>query len=205
MALPQEPKGKSVPRDEVVAALRRAMVEQGYAKVNLRDVAAGLGISKGMIYYHVGSKEQVLYETVMQRYRRLGEHFEGIMGYPIPARDRLRIYLRERTRDDTTPDARLDDEARYMIPAHWQEYITVRDAHQERLVRLLEDGIAAGELRGLPDAKIAAFAILGMMAEFHHWYRDGGRLSRDEVADLWWELICNGILPPGGPAAQLSS
>lgn len=183
-------------RAEIVEAVSRAIVDDGYARVNLQDVAASLGISKGSIYYHVGSKEQVLYENIVTRYTQVLSRFDEILHYPFPARDRLRLYLRERTREAVAAPMTVasDREAHYLTEEHRAEYTRLRDLHQARLIGLIEEGIASGEFRSLQSPKMFAFGILGLVSQFNSWFRDGGELTRDQVADIWWEGICNGLV-----------
>jgi AcrR family transcriptional regulator len=197
-------KRRGATRDEIVDAVCRAIVKDGYARVNLQDVASALGISKGSIYYHVGSKEQVLYENIVSRYQRTLDRFDEILGYPLSAKDRLRLYLRERTRIGTTLrfEPQIDREAHYLTEEHRAEYIRLRDEHQARLVQLLEEGMASGEFRQLPNMRMFAFGILGLVAQFHIWYRTDGELTRDQVADLWWDQVCEGlVMRRGGESA----
>ncbi|AYF86459.1 MULTISPECIES: TetR/AcrR family transcriptional regulator [unclassified Pseudomonas] len=45
--------------------------EQGYGQVSMRDLAAQLGIKAGSIYYHVESKEALLFEFIEELYEQL--------------------------------------------------------------------------------------------------------------------------------------
>lgn len=202
----KSPRRRGATREEILNAVCKAIVADGYARVNLQDVASALGISKGSIYYHVGSKEQVLYENIVARYEHMLQRFDEILHYPFSARDRLRLYLRERTRyaSKALLDTKIDREAHYLTPEHWEEFLGLRDAHQQKLIQLIEEGIAAGEFRNVESPKIFAFGILGLVSQFQSWFRDDGDLTRDQVADLWWDAACHGLLlhPSGASAAK---
>ena len=43
------------------------------------------------------------------------------------------------------------------------------------------------------DAKIAAYAIIAMLTGVNTWYRQGGRLSRAEVGDLYWDMVLRSV------------
>jgi hypothetical protein len=48
----------------------------------------------------------------------------------------------------------------------------------------------------LDDPQVAAMAIVGMMSWMHRWYRDQGRLKREEIADRFASLVESMV---GGP------
>ena len=49
-------------RDEILAAFIRSVAERGYERTNFGDIAAELGMSKGTIVHHFGTKDQLLRE-----------------------------------------------------------------------------------------------------------------------------------------------
>ena len=50
------------------------------------------------------------------------------------------------------------------------------------------DGVAAGVFR-LPDTKLASMALIAMLTGVNTWYRDGGRLGRDEVQAIYRDMV----------------
>lgn len=51
-------------RARVLDAARDLFVERGYAGTSVRDIAEHLGMTKGALYYHFSSKEDLLYALV---------------------------------------------------------------------------------------------------------------------------------------------
>jgi AcrR family transcriptional regulator len=47
-------------RERILDASRELFVEQGYAGTSVRDIADRLGMTKGSLYYHFASKEELL-------------------------------------------------------------------------------------------------------------------------------------------------
>jgi AcrR family transcriptional regulator len=48
-------------RHRILHAARELFVERGYAGTSVRDIAEHLGMTKGALYYHFSSKEDLLY------------------------------------------------------------------------------------------------------------------------------------------------
>ena len=41
----------------------------------------------------------------------------------------------------------------------------------------------------MPDPKIATLAVIAMLTGVNTWYRAGGRLSLDEVQQIYWDMV----------------
>ncbi|NHX28336.1 TetR/AcrR family transcriptional regulator, partial [Escherichia coli] len=56
----------------------------------------------------------------------------------------------------------------------------------------LEDILRAGKEAGeftLADTKLATLAVIAMLTGVTTWYRDDGRLSRDRVERIYWNMV----------------
>ena len=49
-------------------------------------------------------------------------------------------------------------------------------------------GAAAGVFE-LEDAKITTLAVIAMLTGVNTWYRRGGRLSLEEVEEIYWGMV----------------
>jgi AcrR family transcriptional regulator len=58
---------------EVLAAARKLFAEAGYAATSLDAIAAAAGLTKGAIYHHFSSKQEVFRAVYEQERRRLSE------------------------------------------------------------------------------------------------------------------------------------
>jgi len=65
-------------------------------------------------------------------------------------------------------------------------------------VSLLEEGIGLGKFRPL-DARVTAYAILTMGQAVSRWFNPAGRLTAEEIADLYADLLMRGLLSTEAP------
>jgi AcrR family transcriptional regulator len=56
-------------RPEILRAAAIAFAEVGYYAATTADIAAAIGMSPGNIYYHIQSKEQLLFDVLMDAMR----------------------------------------------------------------------------------------------------------------------------------------
>mgnify|MGYP000918823972 CR=1 FL=1 len=79
-------------------------------------------------------------------------------------------------------------ELRNLGPANFAAIEGLRRDYETRLETILREGVAAGVFAA-PDTKIATLAIIAMLTGVTTWYREGGRLSRDRVGDIYWDMV----------------
>jgi AcrR family transcriptional regulator len=60
-------------RDLILAAARRRLVEQGYARLSVRDIAADAGVNHALIGYHFQGKQQLVLAVLDEANTRLLE------------------------------------------------------------------------------------------------------------------------------------
>src|SRR5262245_49941221 len=57
-------------RDQILAAARTCFVDRGYHPTRMEDIAATAGLSKGGVYFHFQSKQEVFDALVQEEYER---------------------------------------------------------------------------------------------------------------------------------------
>jgi hypothetical protein len=67
-----------------------------------------------------------------------------------------------------------------------------RDAYEAAVRQIIEDGVAAGELRNV-DPRMATLALAGMCNWAYQWYDPEGPLSSREVAQVFSRILIGGI------------
>jgi hypothetical protein len=92
-------------------------------------------------------------------------------------------------------------EYRSLSPELQARHIPRRDRYEDLWRKLLVEGEQAGVFC-LEDAAMTSRALLGAMSWAVTWYRPDGKLSADEIADLFSGLFLNGLLQreSDGPA-----
>ena len=74
-----------------------------------------------------------------------------------------------------------------------QNVIETPKQYQRLWDTLLRQGIAAGEIRDDVDVTMAGYALLGMCNWAYRWYNPAGRLSPQEVADVFTKISLQGL------------
>jgi AcrR family transcriptional regulator len=183
------------------AAIRRAALDliyrQGFAAMNLRDLAAEVGIQPSSLYNHITSKQSLLADIMQDHMETLLAATDAATAAAGPApMDRLRgfvghhvLYHMEKPREVYIANFEL----RALEPAAYVRIVALRRGYEARLMGLLKEGVSQGALT-VADIPVTAFAILAMLTGICTWYRPAGRLDKDALVALHTELALSGIL-----------
>jgi AcrR family transcriptional regulator len=186
--------------ERTAAAIRRAALRlihrHGFAAMNLRELAAGVGIQPGSLYNHITTKQGLLFDLMQEHMTTLLAETDAALAAAGPAPlDRLRgfiahhvLYHLERKQEVYIANFEL----RALDPPNAARILAMRRDYEDRLIALLEAGVAEGTL-AVSDPRVAAYAVLAMLTGVCTWYRPGGRLGRAEIVALHVDLALDGI------------
>jgi hypothetical protein len=68
----------------------------------------------------------------------------------------------------------------------------MRDDYEKKIQGVIEEGVAEGIFADL-DTKVISYAILSMCTSVCTWFDKSGRLSKEEVADIYSVFILKGL------------
>jgi AcrR family transcriptional regulator len=189
-------------REKIRAAAVRLFAEMGYHATPLRDIASLAGIQAASIYYHYPSKQAILVEIMDTHMRDLNAHLEHILVRPISMAERLYEAIASHIRLHTTYKAEffiIDTEIRALEGKSREQILALRDHYEQLVQQLLQDGIAQGVLRPT-DVKVASYALIAMCTEVASWFRPSGRLTVQQVIEIYHQLVAGGVLLHPAPA-----
>lgn len=176
-------------------AALRLFARDGYAAVSMRQIAAAVGVQVGTLYGYTPDKQALLADLMR-------EHMEGVIA---AWRDSLGGRSGNGAQD---PLARLDRfvavhigsslanvegvflaymELRNLSPENFAMIARLRRQYEDALEAILRDGQAAGVMR-ISDTRLATLALIAMLTGITNWYRDGGRLDRGHLVQIYCDL-----------------
>ncbi|MDO5511735.1 TetR/AcrR family transcriptional regulator [Corynebacterium sp.] len=161
--------------------------EKGYAGTSLREVAAGVGLQIGSLYNHIDSKEDLLQQVMGGAIDDLVAEQEEAMRVEGDAVEKLRaaIDCHIRFHANRAPEVFIGNGNLIALSAQArEEVIAKRNAYERNIQALIEEAGRQG-LAKLIDARLHTFSIVGMGSHLASWYRPGGRLGLDDIAEKY--------------------
>ena len=183
-------------RERILAASVQLFAQYGYHAASMRDIAGISGIQAASIYHHYSSKQALLVEIMVTHMRDLNAHLQRIVEESLPIEQRLHEAIANHIRLHTTYKAEffiIDTEIRALEPEQRGPILALRDQYERLLQGLLREGMEQGVFRQV-DIKVASYAIIAMCTEVATWFRPDGRLSVQQVIDLYAHMITDGLL-----------
>ena len=190
-----QPENRSV-REKVLAAAVQLFATYGYHAATMRVIARIAGIQAASIYYHYANKQALLVEIMETHMLHLNENLERIVSKQDSVQQRLYEAIANHIRLHTTFKSEffiIDTEIRALEDKNRGSILALRDQYENMLQKLLREGMEQGILRET-DEKVSSYAIIAMCTEVAGWFRPSGRLSVQQVIDIYVQMITKGLL-----------
>ena len=196
-------------RQEILRTAARLFQQRGYDATSMNDVAAALKLSKGGLYHHFQSKDEILFEIMNHAMEITQERvINPVRGIADPE-ERLRALIRLHIEVVLSPRDReitvmlhenhpLPPALRKRINARKKDYIHFL----ENLMAEVQDKVQTDfqkkvqptqSVKGKVSPRAAAFALLGMINWIYQWYKPEGELQAQTLIPQFTDLIFGGI------------
>jgi AcrR family transcriptional regulator len=157
---------KAATRERIVVAAVEQVAEGGFASAAVQAVAERAGVAVGTVYRHFPSKADLSAEVFSRAAEReLGVVLEVSRADGRPARERVAAAVEAFSRRALAgPVLAYAQIAEPVDPAVESERLRLRRGYRDAFASVLDDGVAAGELRA-HDTRTVASALVGALAE----------------------------------------
>ena len=185
-------------RAKILDAAARIFRDKGYAATTLNEIAETADMKAGSLYYHFGSKEEILEEVLDMGMRRIHEAVEDSQARlpPGTSHDRrihaaVEAHLTTLLRhgDYTSANIRIFDQ----IPDDVrQRHLRLRNAYAACWRRILNAAQKDGALRADIDLPLIRMLLMGALNWSVEWYKPGKKSIRtmtDHVCMMLFEGI----------------
>jgi AcrR family transcriptional regulator len=184
-------------KEKIIETSIELFDRKGFKETSVQEIVEAMGVTKGAFYYYFKSKEELLRDICLTYIEDLLQQQERI--------------LRDENKDCTTKlyeivymlihnirtrrkSARIFfREMRHLHEGHLQEIKAKRRAFRENYQKLIEEGIAEGEFKQTHTPHMVTFGILGITNWSYYWFNPDGEISEEKLAEIYVDLILNGI------------
>jgi AcrR family transcriptional regulator len=184
-------------RAEILAAFTRAVAERGYDGTNFGDLALELGISKGTIVHHFGTKDRMLRELHEGYMRRRLAEVRVIWARLARPAERLAAFVQLGVQyqvvDRAATIAFQREVLRFAAAPGMETSQALRHEYRELVVGVLAQGTAAGEFRP-GDDRLRTLQLFGAVHWMWTWFDPDGPRSPAEVAASFVDTFLGGVL-----------
>jgi AcrR family transcriptional regulator len=184
-------------RDELLRIAAGLFAEKGFKNTTVRDIADAAGILSGSLYHHFDSKESMVDEILSTFQEELFAKYDEVLASDVDARAKIDRAVRlsfEAIDRHHFEVAIFQNEADYLGTFDRFGYLAERNAQSREVwMRLLTEGVSTGVLRKDLDVELVYRFIRDTVWVAVRWYRPGGELSHETVADQYLSILLDGI------------
>lgn len=174
----------------VLKAALQLFARYGFAAVSMRQIAAQVGVQAGALYNYIPDKQTLLFDLMRTHMEELLSAWQDEAGADT-APARLERFTRFHIRYHLErPDEVFVSymELRNLTPDNFSVIEALRRRYEDQLEAILRDGAQSGDF-DVPDPKVATMAVIAMVTGVTTWYRTAGRLTVDEVQEIYWRMV----------------
>ena len=172
-------------REELLRVSAKLFREKGFDGTTIRDISSAAGMHSGSPFYHFKTKQDILVAVMEQGLAEGLRRLEEAMAPPLPPERRLVRMIRAQI-------GTIFEKDNDFIPVLLYDWRSLNDANRRRIVELkdrydalwqqtIDELKRAGHMPG--DPQLVRLLILGSVNWTGTWYKPGGRLSLDDVAE----------------------
>jgi AcrR family transcriptional regulator len=168
--------------------------DKGYAATSVDELCEATSLGKGALYYHIGSKEQLLFEISVAASANVNEASDQVLAMDTSAAEKLRGMSRVLmcAIAENLPEWEVSLRERKTLSGERRRIVQAQREHYESLWRkLLSEGAGRGEF--VVTNRVILNGILGMFNYSYTWLRPEGGMTPAEIADSFAELVLEGL------------
>jgi len=182
---------------KVRAAALRLIAQHGFAAVSMRQIAAEVGVQAGALYNYTSDKQTLLFDLMRRHMEKLLAAYADtpITGTPT---EQLRAFTLFHIRYHLP---RRDGvfvsymELRNLSPENFAVVEGLRRNYEDALESILKAGEGDGSFT-LRDRKLTVLSLIAQLTGITNWYRDDGRLTQEQVEDIYCDLVLRTVTAP---------
>jgi AcrR family transcriptional regulator len=174
----------------IMSVAAKLFAEKGYGGAGISEVGDAAGFGKGALYYHIKSKEDLLFD-IMTVYMidlieaaRSIEEAEGTPQDQVFALSRSFMEIMFASRPEMTVCFR---EVHALSEGRRKDVLSLHSEYQEIWVRVLARGAEIETFRQM--TKIEIKALLGMYFYSFLWVRADGPITIESIADSFTGIV----------------
>lgn len=198
----RKPADQAVNRIDILSAAADVFRRKGYHGAKMADIAAEVKLTAGSLYHHFpDGKQQILMAVLNDGLEQITDNVRVIVNdSSIGPEDQLKRIVYEHVlglTEHVSIAAALVFETRTLLndldnTDARQRYLDARDKFEYYFRRVIENGIEHGVFRPV-DVAIFTKTMLGAHNWVGVWYREGGRLSGEEIAEQMAETFLRAL------------
>lgn len=183
-------------RRGILNTAAEVFAEQGMERASMAQIAAHGQVSKALLYHYYPGKDALIFAIIHTHLQELDEAIGAADDAALPPHQRLRVLvgsvLAQYRGADNEHKVQLNGTSA-LTEAQKAEIHAIERRIVRRFAAVLREINPDLDNSERPLLQPVTMSLFGMMNWVYMWFKDGGRISRDDYADVATTLILEGI------------
>lgn len=182
-------------KSSILRIAAELFARNGYHATGMAELSNAVKLGRGTLYYHIGSKEAVLFEISKKQVDSLIDEAQRVVTPLESPPETLRILARNLMRNIASHRAEWTvffREHSALTGTYRNEIMSSREAYEELWHSVLRDGADKGFFKEF--SPVLVKGILGMYNYSYLWINPDGKYTPEEIADQFTETLLDGLL-----------
>lgn len=169
---------------------------KGFNGASIADLTEAIQLSKPAIYYYFPTKRSLCDAIILNALSNLVPRTRDNVNRVKDPREQLKVYMTCHANQIAINrngiitmlsgfDGMTEGESRQLARQ-------LRDEHELFLRKIIKNGIDQGVFIEM-DVSMAGRAVLSMLNWMARWYKPDGKLSAQEIAVMYFDILCRGF------------
>lgn len=182
-------------RERILRVSTELFATKGFHGTGVAEIGELANIKRAALYYHIGSKDELLYDVVRAHVEQSLAGEEAIAASDVDYVEKLRRLARHHVRtivENRQAVAIILRDVGALSPERRAQVRLMQGRVEAIWQSVIREGVEAGTFRSADP--IVVRGVLSMLNMAFSWYKAEGPLSPEDVADRFSELLLNGML-----------
>jgi AcrR family transcriptional regulator len=199
LKMPPRAEPAETPLEQIKAAASALFTANGFHATSMQEIAEAAEVTKGALFYHVRTKDELLMQILRSVLREGSDLFVSAAALGGTAEEVVARHVRFfmgflASRRD--PFAVVNENVRYVGRAGRIEIVGLQREWAGVLQGAIARGVADKEF-GFEDVVVATRLVSGMLNSTYRWFRPDGAIDPDEIGRIFARLVLSGLIGPG--------
>ena len=182
-------------REAILESAAQVFRQKGFDGASMADIAEAVQLQKASLYHHFSGKQEILLELLDKALLMVSDQMETVMRHDLPADQKLRLAIRSylntlNEQGDLVSVLLL--EYRSLDAEYQARHIRLRDKFEKMWRDLIQEGVDTGVF-SVENVPVIVRGLMGAMNWSITWYKPSGKLSIDEIAELFANMFLSGL------------
>ena len=177
---------------KILIAATELICKEGYRAASLQEIASRVGIHKTSLFHYIENKEDLLRQILKSSLGKSSLKLEEIVNNDRLApekklREAFKNHLRQAP-NMVSNQIVYSNDFRNLSKKTQKMFLEERRKYEKLFKKIVIELQRDNYLNGL-DTSVVTLGIFGMLNWFPKWYKKDGRLSIDEISNIFCKMI----------------